>query len=57
MDGAAHQRTPRECLAQSLKESQENRLGVRFSPGAETQAAFTQSCNGRRTILTFVAQR
>lgn len=40
MEGAAHQRTPRECLAQSLKESQENRLGVRFSPGAKTQAAF-----------------
>lgn len=51
MDGAAHQRTPRECLAQSLMESQENRLGARFSPGAKTQAAFTQSCTGVTQFL------
>lgn len=33
MDGAADQREPPACLALPLKRSQENRLGVLFSPG------------------------
>lgn len=33
MDGAADQREPLVCLALPLKKSQENRLGVLFSPG------------------------
>lgn len=41
MDGAADQRKPRVCLALALKESQENRLGVLFSPGERHSAHST----------------
>lgn len=42
MDGAADQREPLVCLALPLKKSQENRLGVLFSPGGAHTHTHTQ---------------
>ena len=44
MDGAADQREPLVCLALPLKKSQENRLGVLFSPGGAHTHTHTHTC-------------